>query len=232
LALATAGSYLGQCTESVTEYLEAYEECWYELDDTSEELVEYEDRTLFSTWNLSLTQVQAQHPEVAELLRLLAYFDNKGINYDLLQAGKESGSEWLSSLTANPRQFHYAMARLHDYSLVEMSENSYYLHTCVHDWTMQALNRDTNSEYFWLAVLCIIIDKVGKRLMTGAEAAVKDADKQEKQEATEMKQKEEQQRLAKETGRVKEGTIDDELLNGMALDHDDRAATLVVRLLK
>jgi hypothetical protein len=64
-------------------------------------------------------------------------------------------------------------------------------------------------------------DKVAKRLMTGAEAAVKDADKQEKQEATEMKQKEEQQRLAEEAVRVKESTVDDELLGGMALDHDD-----------
>ena len=55
------------------EYLHAYEEYWDELDETAEELVEYEDRTLFSTWNLSLGHVQEQFPEVAELLRLLAY---------------------------------------------------------------------------------------------------------------------------------------------------------------
>ena len=155
MALATAGAYLGQSPESVTEYLHAYEECWSELDDTSDELVEYEDRTLFSTWNLSLAQVQAQQPEAAELLRLLAYFSNEGISYDLLKAGKGSNFEWLSLLTTNRRRFNRAMARLHDYSLVEMSEDSYYLHTCVHDWTMQALNRDINAEYCWLAVLCI-----------------------------------------------------------------------------
>jgi hypothetical protein len=39
LALATAGSYLGQSTETVNEYLHAYEEYWDELDDTAEELV-------------------------------------------------------------------------------------------------------------------------------------------------------------------------------------------------
>jgi hypothetical protein len=142
LALATAGSYLGQSADSVDEYLYAYEEYWDELDDTAEELVEYEDRTLFSTWNLSLVHVRAQYPDVAELLRLLAYFGNEGISYDLLQAGKESGFEWLSSLTVNQRQSSRAMARLHDYSLVEMSEGSYYLYTCVHDWTLQVLNRD------------------------------------------------------------------------------------------
>ena len=47
------------------------------------------------------------------------------------------------------------MAQLHDYSLVKMSECSYYLRTYAYDWTMQALNRDMNSEYIWLAVLCI-----------------------------------------------------------------------------
>jgi hypothetical protein len=113
----------------VDEYLHIYEEYWHELDDTAEELVEYGDRTLFSTWNLSLAHVRAQHPDVAELLSLLAYFGNEGIDYHLLEAGKEANLEWLSPLTINQRQFNHAMARLHDYSLVEMAEGSYYMHS-------------------------------------------------------------------------------------------------------
>ena len=89
LALATARTYLGQTVESVDEYLHSYEEYWDELDETVEELIEYEDRTLFSTWNLSLTRVRAQYPEVAELLRLLAYFGREGINFNLLAPGRK-----------------------------------------------------------------------------------------------------------------------------------------------
>lgn len=57
LALVTAGMYLRQTNESAHDYLEAYETHWQELSDNAEELLEYEDRTLFSTWNLSLAHV-------------------------------------------------------------------------------------------------------------------------------------------------------------------------------
>jgi hypothetical protein len=56
-----------------------YERSWQDLSEDAEELVEYENRTLFSTWNLSLTQVHTQDANAVELLRLLAYFDNKDI---------------------------------------------------------------------------------------------------------------------------------------------------------
>lgn len=155
MALVTAGSYLGQSVETVEDYFHVYEEYWDELDNTTDELYSYEDRTLFSAWNLSLAQVRAQGPNIAELPRLLAYLGNKGITYDLLQAGKESDFGWLSSLTMNQRQFNRAMSRLHDYSFVEMSEGSYSLHSCVHGWTLQTLNRDLYAPYFWLAAHCV-----------------------------------------------------------------------------
>jgi hypothetical protein len=57
-------------------------------------------------------------------------------------------------------------------------------------------------------------DKSSKRMMTGAEAAEKDADKQEKVEEQRVKEKAELQRIA-------EAAIDDELLTGMPEDEEN-----------
>jgi hypothetical protein len=65
------GTYLSQTVNSFGEYQQLYNE----------------DRTLYSTWNLSLTQIQNQDPPAVELLRLMAYLDNQDLWYGLLQAG-------------------------------------------------------------------------------------------------------------------------------------------------
>lgn len=62
---------------------------------------------------------------------------------------------WLSSLLGNKQRFQRALALLQEYSLIDISATGHKLHNCVHDWTLQALNRDINEEYFWVAVHCI-----------------------------------------------------------------------------
>jgi hypothetical protein len=52
LALATAGAYLNQTAMSFSDYLRLYKASWAKLQRTSPELISYEDRTLFSTWQL------------------------------------------------------------------------------------------------------------------------------------------------------------------------------------
>ena len=52
-------------------------------------------------------------------------------------------------------RFNYAMSKLHDYSLVEVRSGSYSLHTCVHDWTIEFLNRRFEQKLYQLAVRCI-----------------------------------------------------------------------------
>jgi hypothetical protein len=79
LALATAGAYLSQTADGCGEYLEAYESGWDDLTQDAHGLLEYEDRTLYLTWNLSLKQIQVLDSEAAELLRLMAYFNNQDI---------------------------------------------------------------------------------------------------------------------------------------------------------
>ena len=53
LALATAGAYLDQTALSFSDYLRLYKASWVKLLKTSPELNSYEDRTLYSTWQLS-----------------------------------------------------------------------------------------------------------------------------------------------------------------------------------
>ena len=71
LALATAGDYISQTADSFDEYLQMYEQSWTDLAENSDNLMEYNDRTLYSTWDLSLKQVAAQDPEAAKLVRLM-----------------------------------------------------------------------------------------------------------------------------------------------------------------
>src|SRR5271154_5133529 len=155
LALATAGMYLNQTAGSFSDYLRLYNDSWNDLELYSDGPLDYEDRTLYSTWNLSLQQVRSQDPEAAELLRLMAFLDNQDLWYELFQAGAEDRALWWLEVVKSKARFNRAMSKLHDYSLVEIRAGSYSLHTCVHDWTLECLNRDLDNEIYEIAVHCI-----------------------------------------------------------------------------
>src|SRR2546423_2783731 len=117
LALATAGMYLSDAPAGFDDYLKQYEDSWDDLHENNTELMEYE-RTLYSTWNLSLERVETQDPQAAELLRLMAYLDNADIWHELFQRGAENGPSWLSQVATSKPRFHRAMLKLQDYGLV------------------------------------------------------------------------------------------------------------------
>jgi hypothetical protein len=79
LALATAGAYLNQVATSFAEYLCLYRASWLRLQQTSPEVSTYEDRQLYSTWQLSLDYIKQQSELSAKLLKLWAYFDNRSV---------------------------------------------------------------------------------------------------------------------------------------------------------
>jgi tetratricopeptide (TPR) repeat protein len=157
LALATAGTYLNQTVVSFSDYLQLYNNRWDDLRKYSDELLDYKDRTLYSTWNLSLQQVRSQDPEAAELLRLMAYLDNQDVWYELFQAGVKDLSLWWSDVVENEMRFNRTMSKLYDYSLIEKEiiTGSYSLHTCVHDWTLEYLNRGLDDKICQIAVHCV-----------------------------------------------------------------------------
>ena len=93
LALATAGDYISQTANSFGDYLQMYEQSWTDLAENSDDLMKYDDRTLYSTWNLSLKQVAAQDPQAAKIFRMMRYLGNADLWYELFREGVESAPD-------------------------------------------------------------------------------------------------------------------------------------------
>ena len=155
LALATAGDYISQTADSFGDYLQMYEQSWTDLAENSDDLMEYDDRTLYSTWNLSLKQVAAQDPQAAKLFRMMGYLGNADLWYELFREGVESAPDWFCNITKSKARFNKAMMTLHSYSLIEAMPGHYSLHACVHDWVLEYLIGKFAVALFGLAMHCI-----------------------------------------------------------------------------
>jgi tetratricopeptide (TPR) repeat protein len=150
LALATAGAYLHQVTISLSDYLRLYKESWARLQKSSPKLASYEDRTLYSTWQLSFDYVEQRNTLSAQLLRLWAYFDNQDLWFELLRHSNPKDPNWIQELAKDELSFHSAVRVLSDHGLVEIDVSSqelvesrgYSIHGCVHSWTIHILNQD------------------------------------------------------------------------------------------
>ncbi|KAK5058277.1 hypothetical protein LTR69_006681 [Exophiala sideris] len=157
LALATAGAFLCQSSISFGQYLQQYEARWKVID-LMEELADYPSRTLYSTWNLTFTRIEQQHPRAAKLLQFLAYLDHRDIWFELLHHGRgENQPAWFSQVVGDAFMFETTIRVLARYCLVETNyrTGSYSLHTCVHDWTLNGLNREIDVNPYWLAFDCV-----------------------------------------------------------------------------
>lgn len=166
--MATAGTYLQRSVFSFERYLQEYEKRWNIDSRRPTKLQEYREHTLYTTWDLSFARLEIDDPDAAKLLRLLAYFDNQDLWYELFQGGltKES-PEWLRELVVDDVSFQGVMGILTDYYFLEVhsASETWSMHNCVHDWTLAALNKNINHEYYWYAFDCVnaAISKVGMR---------------------------------------------------------------------
>ncbi|RDW69390.1 hypothetical protein BP6252_08410 [Coleophoma cylindrospora] len=124
LALATAGAYLDQVAISASDYLRLYKESWAKLQRRSPELSSYEDRTLYSTWQVSYNQVEKRNSLSAKLLHLWAYFDSQDLWFELLQHSNSADPRWLQELVEDELSFHDAVRVLCDHGLVEVDTSS------------------------------------------------------------------------------------------------------------
>jgi hypothetical protein len=138
--------------------LQQYEAKWRVID-SIEKLPDYPARTLFTTWNLSFEQIQREDMKAAWLLKFFAYLDNRDIWYDLLRdAGKDrENPEWFIDSVGDKFMFESVMQVLTKYCLVETNHEtgSYSLHVCVHDWTLNDLNREVEVAFYRLALDCL-----------------------------------------------------------------------------
>ncbi|KAL9103273.1 MAG: hypothetical protein Q9163_001675 [Psora crenata] len=164
LALATAGAYLDQVATSFADYFRLYKTSWLKLQQTSPELSSYEERQLYSTWQLSYDQIRQQNKLSAQLLQLWAYFDNQDLWFELLRELSSCGPEWLRQLKVDELSFTQAVRVLCDYGLAEVDRSSeaseveskgYGIHSCVHSWTISVLNQEWNPETAGLVLECI-----------------------------------------------------------------------------
>jgi tetratricopeptide (TPR) repeat protein len=150
---------------SFGEYLEMYDSSWLDLQTSTPALFTYEDRALYSTWNLSYAQVQQQNEKSARLLQLWAYFDHQDLWFELLQRGRGlTAPPWFWELTEDKLTFNGAVRVLCDYGLVEPDASSrgragesggYSMHGCVHDWTRHVLSKLGGVVLSFVAMRCV-----------------------------------------------------------------------------
>ena len=153
--MATAGAYLRTVPFTFEKYLHEYETRW-NLNPTSPHNVEgYVERTFYTTWNISYDNLKADE---AEILKLLAYFNNQGLRYDLFYDGlTESAPVQLRELITDDVSFYNIMRVLTESSFLEVDieSASWSMHRCIHDWTLAVLNSNVDEEYYWFAFSCV-----------------------------------------------------------------------------
>jgi tetratricopeptide (TPR) repeat protein len=141
-----------------------YKESWSKLQQDTPQLFSYEDRALYSTWEISLQHVKRQSLLAENLLRLWAYFDNQDVWFELLHECPQGSPRWVFELTQSQQSFDAAIRVLCDHALLEadpaiedtgIESRGYSMHACVHAWTIHVLNQEWDFELAGLALGCV-----------------------------------------------------------------------------
>jgi len=145
LALAQAASYLQETKLDIVAYVRIYKQQWGDLmgsdDDSGSLLVDYEQRSVGTTWTILFKAVEARSLTAANLVRLWAFLDNKDLWHGLLQAtaDEDRWPAWLHEMACSEVRFTEAVRLLLRYSIIEGQESvqgSYMMHPVVHRWTV------------------------------------------------------------------------------------------------
>ena len=163
LALTTAGAYLENVTTSFEDYLRLYKKSWLRLQKTSPQLSSYEDRALYTTWQVTFDRIQQQNEASANLLRLWAYLDRQDLWFGLLQSEVPVKEKWFNDLIEDEISFNEAIRPLCDFGLVDPNLASrqlftcggYSMHSCVHSWTASVLNKEWDRALARIALGCV-----------------------------------------------------------------------------
>ncbi|OQD86643.1 hypothetical protein PENANT_c007G05014 [Penicillium antarcticum] len=146
LAIVIAGSYIRKTGTSVTRYLQLYQESWSSLQSQSRSGPQYQHGNMLQTWLISYREIQKRDSKAAQLLLLLAHFDNQDTWYELIQSGCE-GSDvplWLYESAATFLAFSIRVSILIEFSLLEVKQQkeSYTMHPVVQDWCLHVSSTD------------------------------------------------------------------------------------------
>jgi tetratricopeptide (TPR) repeat protein len=169
LAIAQAGAYLQESGVGLRTYLRFYEQQWSELmalDQLADApLLDYPDRSVWTTWAISYQAIRKKHEATANLLLLLwSFLDNKDLWHGLFAAACASSSVvarmlagWIGDIASSEIRFSGAMQLLRSYSLVEevAETSSYATHPVVHQWAQHSQGRCFAAELSRLSVVAI-----------------------------------------------------------------------------
>ncbi|PWY61598.1 hypothetical protein BO83DRAFT_442463 [Aspergillus eucalypticola CBS 122712] len=139
LAIMSAGSYLKQSVISCGEYLNLYKDCWLQLQQLAPQPQPSspEEKSLHTTWKVTLNQIMLQHKHAALLLKQWIAYDSNDVWHGLFYHSSRSKS--MSDLLL----FDTAMAVLSRYGWVEpepepagnsQEDRGYSLQKCIHAW--------------------------------------------------------------------------------------------------
>jgi hypothetical protein len=149
---------------SFSDYLRLYKASWLTLQQTSPELSSYEDRMLYSTWQISYEHVKQQNKLSAQLLQLWGYLDNEDLWLELLRHCGPKDPQWIREVGEDEIGFNAAMRVLCNHGLAEANTSSqeliesrgYSMHACVHEWTVHVLNQGWDSDIARLALKLVV----------------------------------------------------------------------------
>jgi hypothetical protein len=121
---------------------------------THSPLMEYEHRSVVTTWTISFESVKSRSKHATNLLRLWAFVNNRDLWHGLFQAAAGGGKEWpgwLSDIAGNEIDFLDAVHLLHRYSIIEkqkLTASGYSItQLCTHGWHIYKIARRGESSY-------------------------------------------------------------------------------------
>jgi tetratricopeptide (TPR) repeat protein len=163
LALSAAGAYLEHVTTSFSDYLRLYKTSWLKLQRTSPRLSSYEDRSLYTTWQITFDRIEQRNAASAKLLKFWAYFSRQDMWFELLRHANSADDKWIRKLTEDELNFNEAVALLCSFGLVDADRSlqhqsrsgGYSVHSCVHSWMVFVLNKEWDEALARLAVTCV-----------------------------------------------------------------------------
>ncbi|OAP54709.1 hypothetical protein AYL99_11157 [Fonsecaea erecta] len=163
LALSAAGAYLQHVTTGFSDYLRLYRRSWLRLQMKSPQLSSYEDRSLYTTWQITFDRIERQNAAAAKLLQWWAYFDRQDVWFELLRHASSADDEWVQKLAEDELNFNEAVTLLCSFGLVDIDRSlslplgsgKYSVHSCVHSWTVSVLNQKWDEGLARLALTCV-----------------------------------------------------------------------------
>ena len=141
LGLEQAGAYIRSTGESLSRYLELFQERQLEILEKFGPIGDEYTATVATTWDLSFQKAREEVPASTDLLNLCAFLAPDDIPKSLLTGGAKHLPETLASAVKDEMALNDAVAALRRYSLMTVGDDSLSVHRLV-----QAVARDRLSD--------------------------------------------------------------------------------------